>query len=158
MDEQRFRFLLYRLADKLRTEDVDKMKYLCSDQIEAGALDGISARDFFILLQNRYLIQPSDIHFLLKLLDDCDRKDLVNQARSETGADVVPESGVSAIGTGNQFNNEYRMFLKQLSDELTSNDIDSFKFLMNVPGRILLQFGKSFIWKTSFILSEILPF
>lgn len=134
MEEQRFRFFLRELADKLKTSDVDKMKYLCSDTIEAGALDEISARDLFALLQNRNLIQPSNISFLIQLLDDCDRKDLVAQAKAELNSDVVPESGVASNQMMSSHNSPHRVFLKQLSDELTSSNLDDFKFLINIPG------------------------
>jgi len=133
MEGQRFRAFLHGLADKITSSDLDKMKFLCSDKIEAGALDGISARDFFVLLQNRTLIEPSNISFLIELLDDCDRKDLVAQTRAYFNADVVPESGVDSEMMSSH-KSPHRVFLKQLSDELTSNDLDSFKFLINIPG------------------------
>jgi hypothetical protein len=135
MEDSEFRLLLSSIGSQIRVLDLQNMKYLCHDKVEAGELERAqSAIEFFQLLLTRQLIGPSNLGFLEDLLDKSERKDLLSRVRS-SGRDAAtegPSSGPPRAVT--QDTKRFRVFLNQLCDELTTKDIESFKFLVNVPG------------------------
>lgn len=137
MDEAELRRLLHSIGSQTRERDLQNLKYLCSDQIEAGLLHPVdSAIDLFNLLLTRDIIRPSNLSFLEDILDKIGRKDLVSKIRS-SGRDVVSESPASSSDSAtisSQDNRNYRVLLNQLCDELTKRDVESLKFLVSVPG------------------------
>ncbi|XP_031561863.1 caspase-8-like [Actinia tenebrosa] len=140
MDEAELRRLLHSIGSQIRDIDLQNIKYLCSDKVEAGQLQQTeSAMDLFILLLNRDIIGTSNLVFLEDVLDKSGRKDLVSRIKS-SGRDMASEGPVisseSTTSGSRQDNIKYRVFLNQLCDELTRQNIESLKFLVSVPAAI----------------------
>lgn len=144
MDEAELRRLLHSIGSQIRDRDFQNMKYLCGDKVQSGLLQRAeSAIDLFNLLLTRDIIAPSNLCFLEDILDKSGRKDLVSKIRS-SGRDVASEGPITSSESTTSFfqdNKKYRVFLNQLCDELTKQDLESFKFLIGVPGmNITLEF------------------
>ena len=81
--KQYFRFILQGIADKLSQENLQKLKFLCSDVIPAGDNEKIlKSVDFFIELERRQKIAPNRLDFLHECLETIGRDDLATELKT----------------------------------------------------------------------------
>ena len=83
------------------------------------------------MLQKR-LIRPENLSFLEGLLNQIGRADLAGKIQS-SGRDVTMQTE-SALGSNSVVDRNYRTLLMKLSDELTRDNVESLKFVANLPG------------------------
>ena len=124
--------LLYRISNEMRFQDLQNLKHLCHERIPLGELEKATRASalFQIMLQKR-LIRPENLSFLEGLLNQIGRADLAGKIQS-SGRDVTMQTE-SALGS-NSVDRNYRAFLMKLSDELTRDNVESLKFVANLPG------------------------
>jgi len=66
-----FNRLLLEIADEITEDQLDKMKFLCEDDLLKGRLDSIkNQREFLNFLRIRGKIGPDDVSYLVSLLED----------------------------------------------------------------------------------------
>ena len=124
--------LLYKISNEMRSQDLQNLKHLCHERIPLGELEKATRASalFQIMLQKR-LIRPENLSFLEGLLNQIGRADLAGKIQS-SGRDVTMQTE-SALGSSSVDRN-YRAFLMKLSDELTRDNVESLKFVANLPG------------------------
>lgn len=128
--------LLYRISNEMRATDLQNLKHLCHGRIPLGELEKSqnACALFQIMLQKR-LISPGNMSYLEGLLNQVGRADLAGKIQTRGGdATMQTESAL----TSNSLDRNYRAFLMKLSDELTRDNVESLKFVANLPGNLLL--------------------
>ena len=79
----KFRLKLSEVASELEMEKLEKLKYSCSGPIPAGDLEKIETPDqLFVELEQRKLIEPNRLQFLIDRLKTVGRKDLADDLKS----------------------------------------------------------------------------
>ncbi|XP_018581451.1 caspase-8 [Scleropages formosus] len=128
--------LLLRIDEDLDSEDVAALKFLCRDHIPLKKLEAVQdARDLFLRLEDQGLLGDDDL-IVKELLLTIRRFDLLrvlgtspNQVQNLLQLSSHTTSGISS----------YRKMLYELSEDVTEDDLDSIKFLLNIPrGRLEL--------------------
>lgn len=72
-----FRTLLFDISEELTRQDVEKIKYLCSDSIPRGPAEDIqNGLQLFDALERNALISPQNLDLLAVMLLKIGRKDL----------------------------------------------------------------------------------
>ena len=147
-----YKKMLKEIADNLTFSDVGSLKFVCRGLIGAGALDKIPNKEplkLFKLLEERQIICDGKLKWLQDILRQIQRIDLVLKIPDEycqsvqrdfpDGGEMVAAASTSGgmvspspIGAGSV--SPYRMLLKQVADELTSDNVSEMKFLLDVPG------------------------
>lgn len=128
--------LLYRISNEMRIQDLQNLKHLCHERIPLGELEkALSASTLFQIMLQKRLIRPENLSFLEGLLNQIGRADLAGKIQS-SGRDVTMQTE-SAL-TSNSVDRNYRAFLMKLSDELTRDNVESLKFVANLPGKLLV--------------------
>lgn len=124
--------ILYRISNEMRGQDLQNMKHLCHGQIPLGDLEkSTSPSALFQIMLQRRLISPGNLSHLDRLLDQIGRADLARKIQT-SGNDTTMETE-SAVSSSSADKN-YRAFLMKLSDELTRDNVDSLKFVADLPG------------------------
>lgn len=128
--------LLYKISNEMRSQDLQNLKHLCHERIPLGELEKATyaCALFQIMLQKR-LISPENLSFLEGLLNQIGRADLAGKIQS-SGRDVTMQTESALIS--NSVDRNYRAFLMKLSDELTRDNVESLKFVANLPGKFLV--------------------
>lgn len=128
--------ILYRISNEMRSQDLQNLKHLCHGRIPLGELEKAQTASalFQIMLQKR-LISPASLSYLEGLLNQIGRADLAGKIQS-SGRDVTMQTE-SALSSSSVDRN-YRAFLMKLSDELTKDNVESLKFVANLPGMLLV--------------------
>lgn len=134
--------ILYRISNEMRLQDLQNLKHLCHGNIPLGELEkALNASALFQIMLQKRLISPENFSYLEGLLNQIGRADLAGKIQA-SGRDVTMQTE-SAL-TGNSLDRNYRGFLMKLSDELTKDNVESLKFVANLPGKftvvaVLLQ-------------------
>ena len=131
-DERETNTILYRISNELRGFDLQNLKHLCHGYIPLGELEKAQAsNDLFRVMLQKRLIKPGNLNFLVNLLNQIGRADLAGKIHT-SGGDATMQTE-SALGS-NPLEGNYRGFLMKLSDELTRDNVESLKFVANLPG------------------------
>lgn len=135
MGDLETRKLLNRVSGQLNGGDFQNLKHLCRDKIPFGDLERAKQpNDLFTYMFQRRLIRPGSLAFLENLLSCVGRCDLAAMIRSSGGdSSMEPESGL--VTPSSMANKEFLRLLNGLSDELTRDNVDSLKFIADLPGR-----------------------
>ena len=145
---QRYKKILKGIGDDLTFGDVGSLKFICRGKIGAAALDKVPNREplkLFKLLEERMIITQDNLTWLREILKQIQRMDLVNKipddlCKQSTSGDVV-DSGQMLSGSQSSgmmvppdLVSPYRALLKAVADELTTDNVNEMKFLLDVPG------------------------
>ena len=78
-----FRQKLSEIASQLDVEKFTRLKYLCVDHIPDGDREKINtAEKLFLELEQRTVIAPNDLRFLIDCLEKVGRKDLADDLKN----------------------------------------------------------------------------
>lgn len=78
-----FRLKLTSIASLLGTEQLERLKYLCQDDIPHGDRERIKTPEqLFLELEQRQVITPNSLQFLIDCLENVGRKDLAEDLRN----------------------------------------------------------------------------
>ena len=150
-----YRRILKEVADNLTFSDVGSIKFVCRGLIGAGALDKIPNREplkLFKLLEERQIISEGNLKWLRDILKQIQRIDLVLKIPVEfCQSDFVDGGAMVAAGSisSGMFSSSptrgggvspYRMLLKEVADDLTTENVSEMKFLLDVPGLYFRKF------------------
>lgn len=135
------RKLLKQFSDALTIGDVGSMKFVCRDKIGAALLERVGndkPHELFQLLEQKGLIMSDNLSWLREIFIRIQRFDLAEmipgcperQDSVDGGYSDRPLSSPLSPGIS-----RYRSLLKELADDLTNNQVDEIKFLLNVPGK-----------------------
>ncbi|XP_075036227.1 caspase-8-like [Mixophyes fleayi] len=120
--------LLLRVSDGLGQKEVQALIFLCGENIRTVEKDNIKdAKMLFSLLQSKDLISEDDLSFLKEILYRIGRKDILKKTLRIT----APEMEHLQIST--QHISSYRILLYEISESLTTDDVEMVKFLL-YPG------------------------
>ena len=124
--------ILYKISNEMRDRDLQNIKHLCHGRIPLGDLEkSKSPTILFQFMLQRRMISPGDLSHLERLLIQIGRADLAGKIQTN-GNDTTMETE-SAVSS-NPIDKSYRAFLMKLSDELTRDNVDSLKFVADLPG------------------------
>ena len=133
--------VLKRISDELGQVDFQNLKYLCHQKIPHGELEKATRpTDLFSLMQQRRFIKPGDLSFLETLLISAGRQDLALIIQTQlTDPTMETESASSSrpflrMASGNSSDMAFRQLLHELGEELTRDNVESLKFMANLPG------------------------
>ena len=134
MAEGELNSILFILSNGMRAHDLQNLKHLCHGKIPLGDLEKAqSARDVFRIMRQKLLIRPGKLDLLESMLKQIGRADLAKKLQSGGGADTTMESEGALRRNSLEGNN--REFLMTLSDELTKENVESLKFIADLPCR-----------------------
>nr|AJG36593.1 caspase 8 [Acropora millepora] len=145
MAEGELNSMLFILSNGMRTHDLQNLKHLCHGKIPLGDLEKAqSARDVFRIMRQKLLIRPGKLDLLESMLKQIGRADLAKKLQSGGGADTTMESEGALRRNSLEGNN--REFLMTLSDELTKENVESLKFIADLPYGVeeRIQNGRDF--------------
>ena len=78
-----FRLKLSEIASKLGEEKFERLKFLCTDHIPDGDREKIrTSEELFLELEQRTVIAPNHLEFLIKWLGEVGRKDLADDLKN----------------------------------------------------------------------------
>ena len=78
-----FTLKLKQIASRLETKDLDRFKFLCQDCIPRGDQEKLKTYEqLFLALQQRRVIAPNNLQFLIKCFETIGRKDLAEDLRN----------------------------------------------------------------------------
>ncbi|XP_042331400.1 caspase-10 [Sceloporus undulatus] len=120
----KFHQQLLAIDDNLGKEDVDALKFLCSDFISLKKLETVeSAQDIFQLLMKKNLLNKEDTFLLAELLYRIKCIFLLQKIgyTKEEVQDKLPLRGMVS---------EYRQMLYEISEGLTEEDVKNATFLL----------------------------
>ena len=142
-DERETNLLLYRIANEMRAYDLQNLKHLCHGQIPLGELEKAqTSNDLFRSMLQKRLIKPGNLSVLVNMLTRIGRADLAAKINTSGDATMQTESAMGPVVTIGPMKGNYRGFLMKLSDELTKDNVESLKFVANLPG-MYLQMGRA---------------
>ena len=137
-DERETNLLLYRISNEMRAYDLQNLKHLCHGQIPLGELEKAqTSNDLFRSMLQKRLIQPRNLSVLANMLTRIGRADLAAKINTSGDATMQTESAVVPVAVNGPMQGSYRGFLMKLSDELTKDNVESLKFVANLPGMYL---------------------
>ena len=94
---QEFNRFLLEIADEITSDQFDRIKFLCKDDLPKGRLDSIeNPREFLNFLGIRGKIRPDDVSYLVSLLEDTGNIQVANTVK-ELGQILFYDSAV-AVG------------------------------------------------------------
>ncbi|KPP80331.1 caspase-8-like [Scleropages formosus] len=130
--------LLHKVSEELGSDEVAALKFLCKDAIQRKKLETVrDGRDLFLRLAEQGLLD--DVSGVAELLLAIKRYDLLRQlgtSRQETEHRLQRE-GASIIS-------DYRKLLYEVSEDVTTDNLEAVKFLSKLP-RTKLDSCKSFL-------------
>ncbi|XP_041933966.1 caspase-8-like [Alosa sapidissima] len=122
--------LLYDIDDRLDSEEVASLKFLCSDVLGRKPLQKVNdGRDLFMRLNEKGHMED-DMMFLKELLYTIRRYDLLKMMKT-TEQEVCSSLQMHSDSYGGL--STYRKMLFDIADNMTSEKLNSFKFLVNLP-------------------------
>ncbi|XP_062972250.1 caspase-10 isoform X2 [Elgaria multicarinata webbii] len=124
IDSMTFRQQLLAIDENLGQEDVEALKFLCSDWIPLKKLETVSsARDIFQLLINKDFLNPEDTFVIAELLYRIKCNFLLQKLgyTKEQVQEELPYRGLVS---------EYRQMLYEISEGLTKEDVGDAMFLL----------------------------
>ncbi|XP_030342000.1 caspase-8-like isoform X1 [Strigops habroptila] len=125
MEPSRRELLL--VSEELGEAEVAALKFLSREHIPLRKLEAIQkAQDFFDVLQEKGMIEGENRFFLMELLCRIRRIDLLESMLHTTRQNVERELQIP----GRAKVSAYRYLLFQLSEDITEDDLRSFKFLL----------------------------
>ena len=129
--------ILHRISNELRAHDLQNLKHLCHGRVPLGELEKAkTSNDLFRIMQQKLLIRPGNLNFLESLLKQVGRADLAGKIQT-SGGDVTMQTESALPSNPSEAGASYRGFLMKLSDELTRDNVESMKFVANLPGMYL---------------------
>ncbi|KAH0621640.1 hypothetical protein JD844_023168 [Phrynosoma platyrhinos] len=127
-DSMKFRQQLLAIDDNLGKEDVDALKFLCSDFISLKKLETVeAAHDIFQLLIKKNLLNKENTFLIAELLYRIKCIFLLQKIgyTKEEVQDNLPLKGMLTL-----LNFSYRQMLYEISEELTEEDVKTAMFLL----------------------------
>ncbi|XP_062373970.1 caspase-8 [Sardina pilchardus] len=122
--------LLFAIDDELDSSEVASLKFLCSDILGRKPLEKVSdGRDLFKRLSEKGQMDD-DMMFLKELLYTINRYDLLTMMKT-TEQEVSRSIQMNSDSYGGL--STYRKMLFDIADDMTSEKLNSFKFLVNLP-------------------------
>uniref|UniRef100_A0A3Q1FMT9 Caspase-8 n=1 Tax=Acanthochromis polyacanthus TaxID=80966 RepID=A0A3Q1FMT9_9TELE len=116
------RRLLSRIDEELDSSEVAGLCFLCRDVISGKRLEGIKdAKQLFLRLEEKELLENK--FFLTQLLRTIHRADLLSLI--ETDSRQTEETDARPLLS------EYRVMLYRIYDDMTQENLNQFKFLLN---------------------------
>ena len=93
-------------------------------------------------MSHKRLIRPGNLSVLVNMLTRIGRADLAAKINTSGDATMQTESAMAPVVASGPMQGSYRGFLMKLSDELTKDNVESLKFVANLPG-MYLQMGRA---------------
>ena len=154
MAEGELNYILLKLSNEMREYDLQNLKHLCHGKIPLGDLEKAkSARDVFRIMQQKLLIRPGKLDLLEGMLKQVGRADLAKKLQPGSGADTTMETESALRSNSSDAN--YRGFLMSLSDELTKENVESLKFIADLPRRwFFCLFNRLVLYQNTLILRK----
>ncbi|XP_027729487.1 caspase-10 isoform X3 [Vombatus ursinus] len=116
---------LLSIDEKLELEDLESLKFLCSDLITPKNIEGIkSAHQLFQKFMDEDLLNKEDCFLVAELLF------LIKQHYLLQNIGYTKEKVVKELSTKGKISS-YRVMLYNLSEEVTKDDFEYIKFLMH---------------------------
>ncbi|XP_009641849.1 caspase-8 isoform X1 [Egretta garzetta] len=122
-----FQRLLFDISEALVTDELVSLKFLSLDYIAARKLEAIQEpKAFFEALQEKGMIEAGNLSFLKELLYRIGRIDLLEAQLGSSRKEMERELQIP----GRAQVSAYRCLLFQLSEDITKDELKSFKFLL----------------------------
>nr|XP_033801302.1 caspase-8-like [Geotrypetes seraphini] len=123
-----FKNLLYDISEELDSNDLHALKFLCLDMISSKKQESIrDAKDLFKKLQEIGVLEEEDLSFIKELLFLINRNDLLINKLSTSKEEMTRELQVP----GKAKITPYRHLLLQLSENISEEEMRSFKFFLD---------------------------
>ncbi|CAH6791666.1 caspase-8 [Phodopus roborovskii] len=123
-----FRNCLYKIAECLVSDELAALKFLCLDHIAHKKQEPINdALVLFEVLQEKGLLEEGNLSFLKELLFLIKRLDLLANFLNSSKEEMVRELQVLDKAQVSP----YRVMLFQLSEDVSTMELKSFKFFLN---------------------------
>jgi hypothetical protein len=143
---KKYKKVLKDIADNLTFSDVGTLKFVCRGKIGAGALDKVPNGEplkLFKLLEERLIISEENLTWLQGILKKIQRVDLATKIPDEfcqyvDSVDSAVMLGASPSSMVDSDVTPYRVLLKTVADDLTRGNVGEMKFLLDVPGLLLV--------------------
>ncbi|NXS40596.1 CASP8 protein, partial [Balaeniceps rex] len=118
---------LLAISEELDEAEVAALKFLSLEHIPVGKLETIQkAQDFLEALQEKGMIEAGNLSFLKELLYRISRIDLLAAQLGSSREEMARELQIP----GRAKVSAYRYLLFQLSEDITQDELKSFKFLL----------------------------
>ncbi|NWI28791.1 CASP8 protein, partial [Sula dactylatra] len=122
-----FHKLLFDISEALVTEELAALKFLSLDHVSIRKLEAIQEpKAFFNVLQEKGMIEVGNLAFLRELLYRINRMDLLAAQLGSSREEMESELRIP----GRAKVSAYRNLLFQLSEDITKDELKSFKFLL----------------------------
>uniref|UniRef100_A0A8C4XVH4 Caspase-8 n=1 Tax=Falco tinnunculus TaxID=100819 RepID=A0A8C4XVH4_FALTI len=122
-----FHKLLFAISEALITDELAALKFLSLEHIPMRKLEAIrEPKAFFEVLQEKDMMEAGNLSFLKELLYRINRIDLLGVHLDSSRAEMERELQIP----GRARVSAYRYLLFQLSEDITENELKSFKFLL----------------------------
>lgn len=119
-----FRKLLFRLGEKLTTQDLDSLIFICKGTLRASRTERVrSGTELFQALSERGKLSASDLSYLVQILTSIGRENLLND---------LAVAGFPTSGYPQSVDRDY-MFqecLVKIAQDLTSLDVEKATFVL----------------------------
>ncbi|XP_030066354.1 caspase-8 [Microcaecilia unicolor] len=123
-----FHDLLYNISEELDSNEIHALKFLCLDIISSKKQEGIrDAKDLFLKLQEKGLLEDGDRSFIKELLFRINRNDLLIRKLNTSKEEMNRELQVP----GKAKITSYRHLLFQLSENISEEEMRSFMFFLD---------------------------
>ncbi|NWH22108.1 CASP8 protein, partial [Grus americana] len=118
---------LLAISEELGRAELEALKFLSLEHIPMRKLEAIQkAQDFFEVLQEKGMIEAGDLSFLKELLYRISRIDLLEAQLGSSREEMERELQIP----GRARVSAYRYLLFQLSEDISEDELKSFKFLL----------------------------
>ncbi|XP_044888406.1 caspase-8-like isoform X2 [Mauremys mutica] len=122
-----FHKLLYTISEALATEDLVALKFLSLEHIPLRKQEVIRDPEaLFLALEEKGMMEEDDLSFLKELLFRINRIDLLTDKLSSSREEMERELQIPGRAKVSQF----RHLLFQLSENITTDELKSLKFLL----------------------------
>ncbi|XP_050772781.1 caspase-8 isoform X1 [Gopherus flavomarginatus] len=123
-----FHKLLYTISEALATEDLVALKFLSLEHIPLRKQEGIRDPEaLFLALEEKGMMEEDNLSFLKELLFRINRIDLLTDKLSSSREEMERELQIPGRAKVSQF----RYLLFQLSENITTDELKSLKFLLS---------------------------
>ncbi|KAL4635792.1 caspase-8 isoform X4 [Arapaima gigas] len=133
-----FTTVLHKVSDELDSNEIAALKFLCKDVIQRKKLEAVhDCRDLFLRLEDRGLLDDvSNVAELLLIIKRYDLLRHLGTSRQET-EHRLQRGGGSIVSN-------YRKLLYEVSEDVTTDNLEAIKFLLKLP-RAKLDPCKNFL-------------
>ncbi|XP_065269312.1 caspase-8-like isoform X2 [Emys orbicularis] len=122
-----FHKLLYTISEALATEDLVALKFLSLEHIPLRKQEGIRDPEaLFLTLEEKGMMEEDNLSFLKELLFRINRIDILTDKLSSSREEMERELQIPGRAKVSQF----RYLLFQLSENITTDELKSLKFLL----------------------------